>query len=110
MEDYKEPTPDQPVCCIVIGMAGSGKTTLMKVFSLLIKHLCLILQRLSTFMTYNDKNAYVVNLDPAVSNLPYIPNIDIRDTVDYKGVMKEYVLFAYVNLHIVLIQDLMVVL
>ena len=75
MEEYKEPTPDQPVCCIVIGMAGSGKTTLMK--------------RLSTFMTYNDKNAYVVNLDPAVSNLPYIPNIDIRDTVDYKGVMKE---------------------
>lgn len=42
-------------------------------------------------MTYNDKNAYVVNLDPAVSNLPYIPNIDIRDTIDYKGVMKEYV-------------------
>ena len=54
-------------------------------------------------MTYNDKNAYVVNLDLAVSNLPYIPNIDIRDTVDYKGVMKEYVLFVYVNLHIVLI-------
>lgn len=39
MEDYKEPTPDQPVCCIVIGMAGSGKTTLMKVFSLLIKRM-----------------------------------------------------------------------
>lgn len=31
MSDYKEPTPEQPVCCIVIGMAGSGKTTLMKV-------------------------------------------------------------------------------
>lgn len=43
-------------------------------------------------MTYNGKNAYVVNLDPAVSSLPYVPNIDIRDTVDYKGVMKEYVL------------------
>lgn len=40
-------------------------------------------------MTFNDKNAYVVNLDPAVSSLPYVPNIDIRDTVDYKGVMKE---------------------
>lgn len=44
-------------------------------------------------MTYNDKNAYVLNLDPAVANLPYIPNIDIRDTVDYKGVMKEFVLY-----------------
>ena len=29
MADFKEPTPDQPVCCIVIGMAGSGKTTLV---------------------------------------------------------------------------------
>jgi len=31
MSDFKEPTPDMPPCCIVIGMAGSGKTTLMKV-------------------------------------------------------------------------------
>lgn len=46
-------------------------------------------------MTYNGKNAYVVNLDPAVSSLPYVPNIDIRDTVDYKGVMKEYVMDEY---------------
>lgn len=43
-------------------------------------------------MTYNDKNTYIVNLDPAVASLPYVPNIDIRDTVDYKGVMKEYVI------------------
>ena len=47
------------------------------------------MQRLSTYLNFNSKNAYVVNLDPAVSNLPYVPNIDIRDTVDYKGVMKE---------------------
>ncbi len=32
----------------------------------------------------------MINLDPAVLELPYEPNIDIRDTVDYKGVMKEY--------------------
>lgn len=31
MSEIKDPTPDQPACCIVIGMAGSGKTTLMKV-------------------------------------------------------------------------------
>ena len=47
-------------------------------------------KRISSFMTYNDKNTYIVNLDPAVASLPYVPNIDIRDTVDYKGVMKEY--------------------
>ncbi|KAK8808665.1 hypothetical protein WA588_004311 [Blastocystis sp. NMH] len=76
MSDFKEPTPDMPPCCIVIGMAGSGKTTLMK--------------RLSTYVNFNNKNAYVVNLDPAVSNLPYVANIDIRDTVDYKGVMKDF--------------------
>lgn len=33
---------------------------------------------------------YVVNLDPAVTYMPYSPNIDIRDTVDYKNVMKQY--------------------
>ena len=33
---------------------------------------------------------YVINLDPAVFELPYSPNIDIRDTVNYKEVMKQY--------------------
>lgn len=32
----------------------------------------------------------MLNLDPAVTNLPYAANIDIRDTVNYKNVMKEY--------------------
>ena len=45
--------------------------------------------KFSSFLTNNDKNVYIVNLDPAVSELPYIPNIDIRDTVNYKGVMEE---------------------
>lgn len=34
--------------------------------------------------------AYVINLDPAVYELPYEPNIDIRDTIKYKDVMREY--------------------
>jgi GTPase SAR1 family protein len=32
----------------------------------------------------------VINLDPAVTHLPYGANIDIRDTVNYKEVMKQY--------------------
>jgi GTPase SAR1 family protein len=32
----------------------------------------------------------VVNLDPTVMTLPFEANIDIRDTVRYKDVMKEY--------------------
>jgi GTPase SAR1 family protein len=33
---------------------------------------------------------YIVNLDPAVLHLPYGASIDIRDTVNYKEVMKQY--------------------
>lgn len=62
----------QPVCLIVLGMAGSGKTSLVT--------------RLST----DNKKPYVVNLDPACLQLPYFANIDIRDTVKYKDVMKQY--------------------
>lgn len=36
------------------------------------------------------KNPYVINLDPAVYEVPFTPNIDIRDTVKYKEVMKQY--------------------
>ena len=38
----------------------------------------------------NNKTPYILNLDPAVAHLPYSCNIDIRDSVNYKGVMKEY--------------------
>lgn len=64
------------VCLIVLGMAGSGKTTLV--------------QRLTAHL-YNRKiPPYVINLDPAVLNVPFPANIDIRDTVNYKEVMKQY--------------------
>ncbi len=36
------------------------------------------------------KAPYILNLDPAVSHVPYGPHIDIRDTVDYAQVMKTY--------------------
>ncbi|KAI7827294.1 GPN-loop GTPase [Kickxella alabastrina] len=67
---------DAPVNIIMIGMAGSGKTTL--------------LQRLNAHLHEQKTPPYVVNLDPAVTKLPFQANIDIRDTVDYKQVMKEY--------------------
>ena len=56
--------------------AGSGKTTLM--------------QRLVSYVSEKGVRGYVVNLDPAVTTVPYPVNIDIRDTVNYKNVMKEY--------------------
>ena len=34
----------------------------------------------------------ILNLDPAVTHVPYEANIDIRDTVDYQEVMKQFVL------------------
>ncbi|ETO08765.1 AAA ATPase domain-containing protein [Reticulomyxa filosa] len=70
-------TPSKkPVICLVIGMAGSGKTTLM--------------QRLSMHVNENKIPSYFINLDPAVHTLHYEPHIDIRDTVKYKNVMKEF--------------------
>lgn len=57
-------------------MAGSGKTTLM--------------QRILSDCQLNNTAAYCLNLDPAVGTLPYQANIDIRDTVNYKQVMKQY--------------------
>jgi GTPase SAR1 family protein len=58
-------------------MAGSGKTTLM--------------QRLNSYLHQQKKPPYIVNLDPAVTHMPFNANIDIRDTVDYQEVMKQYV-------------------
>lgn len=66
-----------PVVIIVIGMAGSGKTTLMH---RLVHHV----------QNWRGKRGYVLNLDPAVASVPFPCNIDIRDTVNYKNVMQEY--------------------
>ncbi|CAJ0846207.1 17493_t:CDS:10 [Entrophospora sp. SA101] len=66
----------QPTILLCIGMAGSGKTTLM--------------QRLNAYLHSIKKSPYIINLDPAVTQLPFAANIDIRDTVNYKEVMKQY--------------------
>lgn len=38
----------------------------------------------------DEYNPYVINLDPACKEVPYPANIDIRDTINYKQVMKNY--------------------
>ena len=57
-------------------MAGSGKTTFM--------------QRINAHLHAQNEPPYVINLDPAVLNVPFESNIDIRDSVNYKEVMKQY--------------------
>ncbi|PVG02493.1 XPA-binding protein 1 [Serendipita vermifera] len=66
----------KPSVIITIGMAGSGKTTFV--------------QRINSYLHTQQKPPYILNLDPAVTQLPYEANIDIRDTVDYTQVMKQY--------------------
>ncbi|KAG4185338.1 hypothetical protein ERO13_A09G223200v2 [Gossypium hirsutum] len=66
----------KPVIIIVVGMAGSGKTT--------------FLHRLVCHTQASNIRGYVMNLDPAVMSLPFGANIDIRDTVKYKEVMKQF--------------------
>ncbi|OIW00157.1 hypothetical protein TanjilG_29147 [Lupinus angustifolius] len=70
------PFKRKPVIIIVVGMAGSGKTTL--------------LHRLVAHTHQKNIRGYVMNLDPAVMTLPFASNIDIRDTVKYKEVMKQF--------------------
>lgn len=52
---------NQPVCLIVLGMAGSGKTEFVK--------------KLSQLSHLHKRNPYVVNLDPACREVPYHANI-----------------------------------
>ena len=66
----------KPICILVLGMAGSGKTSFV--------------QRINAYLRQNKKNPYTVNMDPACHEVRYPCNVDIRDTVNYKEVMKQY--------------------
>ncbi|KAH9600235.1 GPN-loop GTPase [Trypanosoma melophagium] len=66
----------RPLVILIVGMAGTGKTTLV--------------HRMQHYAAEREKRAYFINLDPAVADVPYNANIDIRDTVNYKEVMKQY--------------------
>lgn len=61
---------------ILAGTAGSGKSTLTKFFG--------------DWLESMDIPVVRVNLDPAAEDLPYKPNIDVRDYVDVYQVMRKY--------------------
>jgi GTPase SAR1 family protein len=71
-------------------MAGSGKTTFMQ---RLVSHLYTHPDPTSSTPSVSKTPAappYILNLDPAVHHIPFTPNIDIRDSVNYKEVMKQF--------------------
>ncbi|KAI0562318.1 GPN-loop GTPase [Gracilaria domingensis] len=117
--------------CLVLGMAGSGKTTLVDAFSAWLEEDDLsqssqgteedaqsqddsqlnrqIVDAMNSLQLQQSASlsqseapaqhaqpllpgdgSYIINLDPAVYELPYEPNIDIRDTIKYKQVMSNY--------------------
>ncbi len=48
------------------------------------------MQRINAHLHAQNEPPYVINLDPAVLNVPFDSNIDIRDSVNYKEVMSQY--------------------
>ena len=60
----------------MIGPAGSGKSTLTSVIQEWIKR--------------RGIDAITVNLDPGAENLPYTPDVDIRDWISFQEVMETY--------------------
>ena len=60
----------------VTGTAGAGKS--------------LLTSKLYEYYTKNGTFAAVLNLDPAVRDLPYSCDIDVRDYVDIIDIMQQY--------------------
>ena len=60
----------------LIGTAGSGKSTLTHNFQ--------------QWMSLRGFDAITVNLDPGAENLPYDPDVDIRDWISLKEIMDSY--------------------
>ena len=48
------------------------------------------MQRINSHLHSKREPPYVINLDPAVRTVPFDSNIDIRDSLNYKEVMREY--------------------
>jgi GTPase SAR1 family protein len=67
----------EDLCLIVVGMAGSGKTTFISNFK---NHL----------LENSNFNIFVSNLDPVVMTVPYACDYDIRKDFNHKKIMKKY--------------------
>ncbi len=65
-----------PYFIVIVGPAGSGKSYLTAA--------------LSEWMEDQQLSVAKINLDPAAEWLPYSPDIDVREYVDARKVMKEY--------------------
>jgi GTPase SAR1 family protein len=65
-----------PYFIVVLGTAGSGKSTLTGA--------------LQTYLAENQMDTVTINLDPAVLTLPYKPDIDVRDRVNARELMLEH--------------------
>jgi GTPase SAR1 family protein len=59
-----------------VGTAGSGKSTMVYAFQ--------------QWMTLNGLDCITVNLDPGAEDVPYDPDVDIRDWVKLDEVMAQY--------------------
>jgi len=66
----------QGIFTYFIGTAGSGKSTLTAVCK--------------RWMDTHGIDAIIVNLDPGAENLPYEPDIDIRDWISLSEIMETY--------------------
>ena len=66
----------QEIFVYFIGTAGSGKSTLTHSFK--------------EWMGLRGLDVITVNLDPGAENLPYDPDVDIRDWISLKEVMDSY--------------------
>jgi GTPase SAR1 family protein len=60
----------------VTGTAGSGKS--------------LLTSNLLEWYNSNDVTPISINLDPGVSNLPYNPDVDVREFIDIYSIMENY--------------------
>lgn len=73
---------NKPICLIVLGMAGSGKTTLV--------------QRFASYLFAKKEPPYLVNLDPAVREVPYPANIGMPNII-YSTVKFNMFLLYYIK-------------
>lgn len=66
----------EPVFVYFVGTAGAGKSSLCGA--------------MRDWCTQQGLNAIILNLDPGVEALPYEPDVDVRDWVNLKDVMKTH--------------------